>query len=137
LLLLEGDELHLRLHGRKRGGDASRARSHDHHVERPVGAALLRNRAHRLAPLLGGLADQADAAELAGDEEPFHVGLEVRLHVRDLDAAARRAEDEVDRLYRTRGYARAVADAGGRIDLMRLALHDAERLLRTRSHAGA
>src|SRR5690606_37120703 len=91
-----------------------------------------------LPALLEGVADQAHAAQLADDVEPRHVGLEVLPDARQLDAAALRAEDQLDRVHRAGALTQAVADAARRRDRHGLAVPYAEHgLLRARRDAVA
>jgi hypothetical protein len=122
--------------------EAGRPRADDDHVElavvtRRLGLAARGDRLHRLAALLGGLADQAHAAELAGDEQARHVGLEIGLQQRDVQAAFLGAEDQRDRIERAGRMAGAVADAGRGVDQRGLAVDHAQRMLGADLDAGA
>ena len=90
-------------------------------------ARALADGVDRLAALLRRLADQPHAAQLAGDEQAGHVGLELRRYLRDVDAALLGAEHERDRVVRAAGRTGAVADACGTVHQHGLAVDDAQR----------
>ena len=71
--------------------------------------------------LLGRLADQPHAAQLAGDVDARTLVSELRADVGDVDAALLGAEHQADRLHRAGRQAGAVADAGRGVDQHRLA----------------
>src|SRR5690606_8509937 len=101
-------------------------------------AALLDDALDALPALLERIADQAHAAQLSHDVQPRHVGLEVLADARQLDAAALRAEDQLDRVHRAGALAEAVADAARGRDRHGLAVPYAEHgLLRARRDAVA
>ncbi len=79
-----------------------------------------------MTALLDGVADEAHAAEFAGDEDPGHVGLEIRAEVRDVDSALLGAENERDGVERTGLAAGAVSDAVSRLDELGLAVDHAD-----------
>src|SRR2546425_1578837 len=135
--LLDQLVLELVLDRAEAGGDTRRTAPDDHHVV--LHRAGLQDGAHRfnrLAPLLGAFADQAHAAQLAGDVDAGHVGLEIRIDLRDVDAALFGAEHELDRIDRAGREAGAVPDAMGRVDQLGLVIDDAQRVFGARLHAG-
>ena len=84
------------------------------------------------------VADEAHAAEFARDEEAGHVGLEGGRDDGEFDAALFRAEDQRDGLRGAGGGAGAVADAGGGVHHLRLAIDEADDgVLGTGRDAGA
>ncbi len=143
VLLLDELVAHLVVDGGQAGGQPGRAAANDEHVEFGLGAFLLADRVHGLAALLGGLADQPHATEFAGNEDARHIGLEVRRHVGNVDAALLGAKHQLDGLHRAGRHAGAVPDAGRRVDQHRLAIDHAQRPFRAglgagpRAHAAA
>src|SRR4029079_16618228 len=103
---------------RERRTDPGGAGADDDRVElaRAAAATGLRDRLGGLAALLHRVADQSDAAELADHEDAGLAGLEARGQPRQLDAAGRGAEHQLDRADRTRLHARRVADARQRVE---------------------
>jgi hypothetical protein len=102
------------------------------------GARGVEGGAGGLAALGEGVVDQADAGDLAGDEQAGDGGLEGGGDDGDLDGAVVAAEDELDGGDRAAAQAVGVADAGGRADQAGAAGDEGEDvLLGTGVDAGA
>ena len=91
----------------------------------PVLAAL-RIEFDRLPSLFDGIANQAHAAQFAGDEDAGHVCLEVFVDVGDVDTACLGAEYECDGVDGANCLARAVADAMRRFNQRCLAANQSD-----------
>ena len=93
--------------------------------------------------LLDGIADQPHAAELAGDEQAGHIGLEVGFDDRQLDAAGFRPEHQRDGVRGTGRLAGAMTDAARGLDQLGGPIIDnaeqgvSRSNLRTSANAGA
>jgi len=97
--------------------ETGRTTSNDQYIEQ-AGRRLgqLCDPLDTLASLLEGVPDEPHPSQLPDDIEPWHVGLEVPFDVRNVHAALRRAEDELDGLRRTRPGAEPVPNAPCRAD---------------------
>jgi hypothetical protein len=110
--------------------DARRAGAHHEKRQRVVGwVERFVDRIDRLHTLANGRRDEAHAAELARDVDAALRGFEPRVDLGEIDAAARAAEHELDRVDRAGAQALAVTDASGRVREASLTRHDHERTL--------
>ena len=140
LVAVEQDDAAARLHEAQGRAHAGRPGADDDGVEDvALSAPRARGRVVGGLPALAdGVADETHAPELADDVEARARRLEVRIEQRQLDAARRGAEDELDGLHGARGETRRVADARERVEELGLPVDDAEDLLlRAREDARA
>src|SRR5262245_62236100 len=123
-VLLEGQEAQLVLQGGKtRSKTGWPGTDNDHVVTlgRPTPGQLAYG-FDRLGSLLDRIANEPHATELAGNEDPWNVGLEIRRHMGNIDASTFRPENKCDRVVRAGGTAGAVTDAVGGLDQLGLSV---------------
>ncbi len=113
-VLLQGDETKLVLHGREARREASRATANDHHIEDvrvdQVPLVFLHG-FDCLAALFDRVANEAHAAQFAGNENAGNVGLEILIDVGNIDPPPLGAKNQGDGVDRADRLAGAVPDA--------------------------
>ncbi len=131
LVALEQDDAEARLHEAKRCAHAGGAGSDHHGVVRVGGGTtgapddVVRG----LASLAHGVANETHPAELADDVDARALRLEVGIEHGQLDPALGASVDELDRVDGARRHAGGMADAGERVQELRLPPDDAQDVL--------
>jgi hypothetical protein len=113
-ILFDGLVVEPQLLGSQRRGQTRRSCADDQDIE---GARALHtclgDRLERLLTLHQRILDQPHAAEFAGDVDAWHVGFEVRLQHRNIEATPLGPEHQRDRIERTDHLACTMSDAVG------------------------
>ena len=145
LLTLQDHVRESGLGGGHPGAQTGRSGADDRHVEQAGGAGRLRCLAHeggdlldRLPPLSNRVADQRQPAELAGDEDARHAGLQAVVQDRHVLAHAHVSQTDLDGVDRARLLAVGDAYAAQPVDDHRGAADHAQDVpLGTGLHAAA